>query len=353
MTEKVSVAVLYNQIGEAEYEQMIRKASKDPNFSAESRREMATTDEQIGTLVSALKEAGFDAYAENVCDRSKQLLEALTRRRPDVVFNLIEFFNDDPRQESMVAALYELLQIPYTGAPPYTLTLCQRKSWAKDVLIASGIQTPRFKVMHQLPLLRRHGLRYPVIVKPVAGDASEGIETSSVVSDIQHMHERVEYIRQEFHQPALVEEFIEGREFQVPVLGNFPPRALPITEVDFSALPEDRPDVLSYSAKWDPHDKAYHRVRLRCPAGLSKRIAKRIEETALTVYRVLGCRDYARVDMRLDKRNRVYVLEVNPNPDLAENDVFMKSAHKAKLSTTDVLRKIVELALRRTPRARP
>lgn len=352
MASKVSVAVLYNQIGEVEYEQMIRKTRRDPNFSAEARKEMATADEQIRTLVAALTKAGFRAYAINVKDRFDNLHRALKRRPPDAVFNLVEFFNDDPTQESMVASLYELLRIPYTGAPPFTLTLCQRKGTAKDLLIANGIQTPRFTVLRRAPLPRRHGLHYPMIVKPAWEDASAGINNASVVSSLEEMHQRIEFVWREFLQPAIVEEFIEGREFHVPVLGNFPPRILPITEVDFSALPSDQHDILSYEAKWDPRNEAYHKIQLRCPAILPPRIARKIEDVALATYRVLGCRDYARVDMRLSKKNKVYVLEVNPNPDLSENDVFMQAAHKAGLSTTATLRKIVELALRRTPKAR-
>ena len=151
----------------------------------------------------------------------------------------------------------------------------------------------------------------------------------------------------------LVEEFIDGREFHVPVMGNYPPRTLPITEVDFAALAPDQPNILSYAAKWDPRNEAYHKVQLRCPATLAKHTDTRMRDVALATYRVLGCRDYARVDIRLNSRNRVYVLEVNPNPDLAENDVFMQAAHKAGFSTTATLRKIVELALRRTPKAKP
>ncbi|MFN0158111.1 MAG: ATP-grasp domain-containing protein [Bacteroidota bacterium] len=350
MTDKVSVAILYSQIGEEEYEQMIKKARRDPDLSLDVRAQITTVDEQMRTLAKALAEAGFRSYAVNINDRFGDLLEALTHNPPDVVFNLIEFFNDDPRQEYMVASLYDLLRIPYTGASPFTLALCQRKAPTKHLLLANGIRTPRFRVMNEGQFLRRHGLHYPLIVKPVREDASVGIDNASVVESFDLMSERVHYIWKEFKQPALVEEYIDGRELHVPILGNYPPKVLPIAEMDFSGLPPHLHNILSYDAKWDPNNEAYQKLQLRCPADLPKRVEKKIREVALATYNTLGCRDYARIDLRLTKRNQPYVLEVNPNPDLSEDDVFMQAAKKAGLSSVATLRKIVELALRRTPR---
>jgi D-alanine-D-alanine ligase len=349
MATRVSIAVLYNQLGEEEYERMLRKARRDPDLLVDAGPGIATTGEQFESLIRSLTEAGFHAYGVNVRDRFADLYRALSRKRPDVVFNLIEFFNDDPRQEFMVASLYELLRIPYTGASPLTLALCQRKASAKQMVLAGGLHTPKFRLMERGSRLRRHGLQYPLIVKPAREDASVGIDNASVVASYDEMEQRVRYVWKEFEQAALVEEYIEGRELHVPVLGNFPPRVLPIAEMDFSNLPEGLHNILSYAAKWDPRNVAYQKLRSKCPADLPGRLATKVRNVALAAYRALGCRDYARIDIRLSRRNRVYVLEVNPNPDLSEQDVFMLSAHKAGLDTTSVLRKIVELALRRTP----
>jgi D-alanine-D-alanine ligase len=349
MAARVSVAVLYNQIGEEEYERMLRKARRDPDLQVDAGGDISTAREQISRLVGALKTAGFRAYGINIQDRFEDLYKALTRRRPDVVFNLVEFFNDDPRQEFMVASLYELLRVPYTGASPLTLALCQRKGRAKQMLLARGLRTPKFRVMQKGNFRRRHGLHYPLIVKPVREDASVGIDQASVVESFEQLEQRVVYVWKEFDQGALVEEYIAGRELHVPILGNFPPRALPITEMDFSAVPGERHNILSYAAKWDPRNVVYQNMKVQCPADLPARTAARVRSVALAAYHALDGRDYARVDIRLDKRNRVYVLEVNPNPDLSEQDVFMQSAHKAGLDTTAILRKLVELALRRTP----
>lgn len=347
MAARVSVAVLYNQIGEEEYERMLRKARQDPDLNPGSP--IVTAGEQMGALVQGLKDAGFRAYGVNIRDRFGDLLQALTRRRPDAVFNLVEFFNDDPRQEFMVASLYELLGIPYTGASPFTLALCQRKAAAKQILLGAGIRTPRFRLMAKGILRRRHGLQYPLIVKPAREDASVGIDNASVVDSFEKLEGRVRFVWGEFHQAALVEEYIEGRELHVPVLGNFPPRVLPVAEIDFSGLPDGMHSILSYGAKWDPRTVAHQKLRSLCPAELSKRLMERVEEVAVAAYAALGCRDYARIDIRLSVKNQLHVLEVNPNPDLSESDVFMQAARVAGLDSTAVLRKIVELALRRTP----
>jgi D-alanine-D-alanine ligase len=349
MAPRVSIAVLYNQIGEEEYERMLRKARRDPDLRVDADTDISTAREQIARLVTALKTAGFRAYGVNIEDRFEDLYRALTRRRPDVVFNLVEFFNDDPRQEFMVASLYELLRVPYTGASPLALALCQRKGRAKQLLLARGLRTPKFRVMEKGDFRRRHGLHYPLIVKPVREDASVGIDQASVVESFEELERRITYVWKEFDQGALVEEYIAGRELHVPILGNHPARTLPITEIDFSAVPGGLHNILSYAAKWDPRNVAYQNMKVQCPADLPARTAARVSAVALAAYRALDGRDYARVDIRLDKRNRVYVLEVNPNPDLSEQDVFMQSAHQAGLDTTAVLRKLVELALRRTP----
>ena len=347
MAKQPTVAVLYNQTGADEYAQMREHSKPELDFSPEFRMDVATVDEEIASLVKGLQACGFDAYAVNVEDRFDLLYGVLSGRAPDVVFNLIEFFNDEPKQEFLVAGLYELMKIPFTGAPPYTLALCQRKASTKRILQAYGIRTPRFKLMEEGKLPRRHGLHYPLIVKPVREDASIGIDNAAVVADIAALQQRVEYVWTEFKQPALVEEFIEGRELNVSILGNAPPDILPIAEMDFSELPSHLHPIVSFEAKWDPHHEAFHKMYPKCPAELPKRVEKRVKEIALEAYSIMGCRDYARVDMRLNKQRQVFVLEVNPNPDLTEGVAFMESAEQAGLSFSEVLGRIVTFALAR------
>lgn len=346
-TEGANVLVLYNHVGEDEYEQMKQVDPESLGFTPQYPIGVSTVLEEIEAIVSALKKEGFRARAFNVQDDFARLQQALRRKAPDVIFNLIEFFHDNSKLEAMVAGLYELYKIPYTGAPPFALSLCQRKGLTKQVLLANGVPTPHFKLLNKPEIAQRHGLHYPVIVKPAREDGSGGVERESVVYNYKELLARLEIVFKEFAPPILVEEFIEGRELHVGILGNEDPVVLPIIEFDFSEFDADHPKIISYNAKWNPLDETYHRVHTICPANLSKRVLKKVEEVCLHAYRITGCRDYARLDLRLDKKNHPFVLEVNPNPDLTEGVSFMESAEKAGLSFSDTLKQIVEFALQR------
>ncbi|HSD63866.1 MAG TPA: hypothetical protein VLB50_08700, partial [Ignavibacteriaceae bacterium] len=163
--------------------------------------------------------------------------------------------------------------------------------------------------------------------------------------------DRINFVIGSFRQPALVEEFIDGRELNVAVLGDKNPAALPISEIDFTEMPDSLYNIVSYQAKWDPNHEAYHKTIPCCPAKLPKRIEKKAKEIALHAFRIMNCRDYARVDMRLAANDKLYVLEVNPNPDLTESAGFMRSAEAAGYSYIRTLKSIINLALKRGRRA--
>lgn len=350
-SKRTSVAVIYNFPGEDEYEALRKKVKSgevvSPTGNIKDLEGIATVQEEIDALVKGLQKEGFDARAVNIEDRFDRLLKSLNDPRPDAVFNLVEFFNNDPLQEDRVAALYDLLGIPYTGAPPMTLAICQRKALAKQILKAFRIPTPRYKLIKKKPIPKLTGLRYPLIVKPAWEDASAGVTDQAVVEDRPQLEKRVRMILAEYHQPALVEEFIDGRELGVAVMGNKNPRVLPIEEMDFSDLPPDHKAIITFESKWNPLSKAFHMGKLVCPAKLSRSIQRRVKKVALHTYQVLGCRDYARIDMRLDKNDNLFVLEVNPNPDLTEGVAFMASAAAAGISFSEALRMIIEEALKR------
>lgn len=359
---KASVAVLHNLVGEDEFvtlRQALQEGTArlpremeeeyDPEAIGE---EIATVLEEINAVADALKRQGYRTKVINIEDSFEKLLAALTEPRPDVVFNLVEWFNDTPWQEDRVAALYDLLKIPYTGSSPSTLATCQRKVLTKQILQVNGIPTPAFMVVEKEPIPRLTGLKYPVIVKPSREDASEGVSEESVVEGREGLVRRVRMILRDFEQPALVEEFISGRELGVSVIGGRSPRALPIEEMDFRDLPKKYRGIISYESKWDPLHEVYHMAELVCPARLPKSVVRRAQEIALDACKLLGCRDYARVDMRLDRWQRLFVLEVNPNPDLAESVGFMASAQAAGISFGKALGRIVEAALRRGPKKR-
>lgn len=340
------VLLLFNQVGSDEYEALKNVDPASLGFTPSYPIEVATVQDEISDIAKALENEGFQVRVVNVKDDLRILQNAL-RRSPDVVFNLVESFHDRQGLEGSVAGLYDLFQIPYTGAGPFALALCNRKALAKQVLLAHGIPTPRFRLLHKPAIPRRHGLHYPLMIKPAREDASAGVSKDSVVHDYGSLVGQLERIFAEFSPPILVEEYIEGKELHVAVIGNSPPRVLPIIEFDFSELPPDSPRIISYDAKWNPLHEEYHRIHTVCPARLSQRVLRRVEDIAVRAFQVTGCRDYARLDIRLDRKNRVSVLEINPNPDLTEGVSFMESAEKAGMTFGTTLRTIVEYALAR------
>ena len=346
--DQVSVVVLYNYIGEDVYEQIQRVDPAKLGFEPEYDIRVATIEEEYEAVARGLRDEGYRARVYNIREDLRRLERVLRRNPPDVVFNLVEHFHDDPALEPHVAALIEMHGIAYTGAPPFALTLCQRKGLTKQVLLANGVPTPKFRLVWQPNTLSaRHGLHFPLIVKPAREDASTGVEKESVVYDEAALRARLALVHEDYEPPFLVEEFIEGRELHVAVLGNDPPEVLPPIEFDFSRLPADHPHIISYDAKWNPLKEIYHQVDTVCPPRLTIRQWELIEEVALKAFEVTGCRDYARLDIRLAPRNKVYVLEVNPNPDLTEGVSLMESAEVAGYEFSEALSVIVECALDR------
>ncbi len=345
--KKKRVALVYNHVGEDEYERLRTIDPSTLDFTPEYPIHVATVSEEYQAIIRALRHEGFRAREVNLEDSLVRLHGLVARNRPDVIFNLTEHFRDDAGLESAVAALMELHRIPYTGASSFGLALCSRKGLTKQVLLQNGIATPRYLLLAQPKIKRRHGLHYPLMVKPGRQDASSGVEPGSVVHDYEELMRQLDRVFEQFHAPILVEEFIEGKELHVSVLGNTPPEALPIIEFDFSKLEEEYPPVITYDVKWNPLSPAYHRVHTFCPARIERRVERLVKVKALAAYAVTSCRDYARIDMRLSQDGIPYVLEVNPNPDLTEGVSFMESAEKAGLSFSATLRRIVEFALQR------
>ncbi|HKI77936.1 MAG TPA: ATP-grasp domain-containing protein [Ignavibacteriaceae bacterium] len=344
---KTRVAVVYNHVGDDIYEKIREVDPETLDFEPEYNIKVATITEEYEAIADALREEGYEVSLLNILENLDTLIELLKNDPPDVVFNLIEFYRGDTELEYLVAGLFILYGVRFTGATPFTLGLCLRKGMTKQLLLANNVPTPRYKLLSEPQLQRRHGLHYPIIIKPAREDASSGVDKNSVVFNLDQLNERIKKAFDEFYPPILVEEFIEGRELHVSVFGNDPPEVLPIIEFDFSGLPDGHPDLISYDAKWNPLEESFHRIHAVCPAKLTKRVEKKVRETALEAYKITGCRDYARLDMRLTKDNKVYVLEVNPNPDLTEGVSFMDSSEQYGLTFGETLAKIVEFALSR------
>lgn len=347
MNEKIKVAVVYNEPHPDFYVKSGENNLKNVDFIPYFEVEDLTPMEEYEILAEKLNKVGFEAYPLNIVDDIDFLFNNIKKNKPDVIFNFVEIFKENSRLEMNIVGLLELLKIPYTGAPPMALANCQSKVLAKRLLNSIGIPTPRFLVFKKYLSRYKHDLRFPLMVKPAFEDASVGIENESIVKNNRELKSRIEYILKYFAQPALVEEFIMGRELNVAVLGDKKPRVLPISEIDFTEMPDHLHNIVSYQAKWEPDHEAYHKTIPICPAELPKKIEEKAKKIALRAFKYMSCRDYARVDMRLSENNELYVLEVNPNPDLTEGAGFMRSAEAAGYSYSRALKRIVELALKR------
>lgn len=345
------ILILWNFIDDDVYEHYRRDDRRvvdwDPSLKVEP---WDTVEEEMQLIVRSLETKGHEVTLVNIKDDFGALLGAVTKHRPELVMNLVEFFHNDPEHEHHVPALFELLEIPYTGNKPLALSLCQRKPQAKAIMATQGVPTPRGVVIEVASKTKvPPELKFPMIVKPAYDDASGGIDAGSVVRDHKALQARITKLHTENKMAALVEEYIEGREIHCAILGDKP---LPLYEMVFKGGTDEDgkplPRIITYRAKWDPYSRDHHAVEGKCPVeGLSAVLVKRIESVALSAYRALGCRDYARVDMRVDNDGNVYVLEVNPNPDLAESCAFAASAREGGMTYAQMICKIIEVALER------
>jgi D-alanine-D-alanine ligase len=303
--------------------------------------------EEVGAIEESLREGGFNPLVLAVDNFSKDLVQTLVRLTPKFVFNLCEEINSRVELESCVAGLLEMMDVPYTGSGPFTLGLALNKFYVKQLLRAAGIPVAKGYLHSPGRPAPRRSIRFPVIVKPVHEDGSLGVNSDSVCHDTVHLERQVDYIHAVYKQDALVEEYLDGREFNVSIVGDRTPEVLAISEIDFSEMPEHEPRIVSYRAKWDEESKVYGGTRPLCPASVSRRLEKRIKNIALRSYRIMSCRDYARIDLRTDSRGTPYVLEVNPNPDISPRAGFARAARAAGMSYTEMILGICRAAMAR------
>jgi len=345
------ILVLWNQVDDDVYEHYRRDDRRtvewDPTVEIEP---WESVEDEMHQIVRALEGGGHEATLVNIRDDFHEIVAAIERTRPDLVMNLVEFYRDDPEHEHHVPAIFELLGVGYTGNRPVALSLCQKKPQAKALLAAHGVPVPRGLVVESTDPVDLGPLHFPLIVKPAFDDASGGIDAGSVVHDRPALQARVAHLLGEKRGAALVEEYIEGREIHCAILGDKP---LPLYEMQFKGGVDEHgkplPRIITYRAKWDPYSRDYHAVEGKCPVDdLAADLVTRIQSIALRAYRALGCRDYARVDMRLDPATgAVYVLEVNPNPDLADSCAFATSAEASGRTYPQLICELVDIALER------
>jgi D-alanine-D-alanine ligase len=298
-------------------------------------------------VAEALTRLGHEAVMHELDGTPKSLL-ALARMECDLVFNLTESFADDDTADFKIAGFLELIGKKYTGSGTHGLMLAQDKAIAKKIFAFHGIHTPVFAKSFRGRLDFSHDLQFPVIVKPAREDGSIGIEFSAVVSSIRELMERMDWLHANFDSPVLIEEYIDGREMYVGVLGNDKPEALPVIELDLSKLPEGTPRIAAAEVKWGKGTRAYRDTKSVVATDLPDETVASLQQTAVAAYQALELRDYGRVDMRLQPDGRVQVIEVNPNPWLSSRAELAMAARKSGRTYPQLVEEIVALAMARS-----
>ncbi len=296
-------------------------------------------------VAALLQEEGLEARTAAITASPESILNALASR-PDVVFNLIEGLGGLSQGAHYATGMIELLRLPYTGCPVEALALCLDKSRAKALLRGFGIPTAPFAVVQPGEVIEEWPWDGPALVKPDAEDGSLGITQESVVSDLTALRQRVRLIHESYQGPALVEAYLPGREFNVGVVALPDPQALPVAEVRF--VPADGVwPILTYDAKWSTGSVDDQLSPVVCPASLETDLSEQLKHLALRAYKATGCRDYARVDLRLNHAGEPMVLEVNPNPDIGPGAGWARALRASGRDYAGTLAAIVRQAFER------
>jgi len=332
-TKGTRVAVLYTSVSETLTDEK-GKYCKDMDLAVNAR-----------SVTEALRSAGHDAWTQTFGKDLGELISGLRSSEAEAVFNLSECPNLSPEKELHACALLELLRLPYTGNGPLALGICNSKALAKQLMIANGVPTPRFRRYTSDPG-GDPGLSYPLIVKPANEDGSAGITEDSVVEDLAGLRRQVKWLRDEFRQGALAEEFVDGREFNVGVLGNGtaadPHRSLPPAELVYR---NPRWRLCTHESKWNSAHPSYAEIAPVCPADVPPELAARLSGITLACARIFRLKGYARVDFRMNAEGELFVLEVNPNPDISTDAGMPRAARAAGIPYPDLVLEILRLGL--------
>jgi D-alanine-D-alanine ligase len=301
-------------------------------------------------VVTTLRKLGHDVKPLGVKSDLGVLRSAVEDWKPHIAFNLLEEFDGVAVYDQNVVSYLELLHMPYTGCNPRGLMLARDKVLSKKLFSFHRIPFPDFMVVPQGRTVKRPAwLSFPLIVKSVTEEASHGISQASIVQDDDKLKERVEFIHTHVGTGALVERYIEGREFYVGVMGNGHVHVLPVWELMMDRLPEDARRIATERVKWSRAYQDKYGIRSGEAKNLPEGKAEKIQHLAKRVYRALGLSGYARIDMRMDAAGGVYVLEANPNPQIAHDEDFSDSAEKDGYPYTDLLQELLNIGLRWRP----
>lgn len=297
----------------------------------------------------ALLDNGYEARPLGLYDDVRPLLDDVDEFKPDVIFNMVETFHNVTGWDKNIAALLEMLRVPFTGASSTSLFMCNDKGLCRKILRFHRMRGPRFHVFHQghkvwLPKT----LTLPCIIKPLTEEASRGISQASIVDDEKGFIDRVDMIHRRMRQDAIAEEYIDGREMYVSVVGDRRLRVLPVREMTFGQMPEDEPRIATYKAKWDEAYRKRWGIRNDFAGKLDKDLEERLADVGRRAYRALNIRSYARFDLRVTANGQIHVIEPNVNPNIAKDDELAQSARKVGIGYAALIRMIVNQALRRS-----
>jgi D-alanine-D-alanine ligase len=300
--------------------------------------------------IEAVKSALARKHQVSLVEADLDAFETLRELKPDLVFNMSEGLLGASR-EAQVPAMLDMLGLAYTGSDPVTLGICLDKRRTKEILAYHGVATPRFVTVTSVDQIPSR-LRYPQMVKPILEGSSKGVPDASLVHNRKALVRQVKKVLEQYRQPALIEDFLPGREFTVAVLGNGSGiRILPVVEINFDALPDGVNPIYSYEAKW-VWDREEDPLQIfTCPAVLDSKLQADIEDLCRRAFTVLGCRDWCRIDVRLDSRGAPHIIELNPLPGILprpeQNSCFPKAARAAGLSYDELILAVVDAAAER------
>ncbi|RKY40626.1 MAG: hypothetical protein DRP85_08240 [Candidatus Makaraimicrobium thalassicum] len=332
--KKLEILVLFDSAG---------TPPADQDFTEEFKKEEWFTE---AAVIETLKQTGHKVRILGIYNDVRLILREVEEHRPDVVFNLTELFLGKASLDKNIPSLLELLEIPYTGCNPTGLMICNNKALSKKVLTYHRIKVPQFHIFHKgKRIWQPRRLSFPIMVKPVQEEASTGIAQASFVENEKDLRDRVLFIHERFDMAAIAEEYIDGRELYVSILGDKKLRTFPIREMKFTQVPDDEPKLATYKAKWDRKYRKKWGIKNEFADRLPAGVPEKIINICKRAYRALMLDSYGRFDLRLTPKGEVFILEANANPELALGDEFAEAAEKAGLSYDKLLRKILNLAL--------
>lgn len=334
MSKRLNVLLLTDANFEADIGYDYTQELSHPDWSGEKK------------LFKTLVDLGHNVRILGLFNTIEPLLAEIHEHKPDIVFNFADTFNFNSHLDKNIASLLELLNLPFTGATPDTLMICNNKAINKKIFSFHRINVPKFQTFYRKraikPLKR---LKMPCIVKPLCEEASRGISQASIVDCTENLLERIQFIHESIEDHAIVEEYIEGREFYVGVFGDRRLTALPLREMSFGDMPKDEPRIATFKAKWDKNYRKKWGINNIPARNLDPNLEKRAQEICKRAYRALNMQSYARFDIRITAEEKIYIIEPNANPSLLPDDEFALAAKKAGISYESLIQKFLNLAL--------